>query len=711
MNSKCLRLAPWLIGSIVWLAAAMFGSAGAVEVRCIEESKYKHLYQLFGDDPRKFAAYLEVDPDQHRLPDPEACRAVLVSGGIGDPNDRDKLLDAIVRNKGWLAAVYLNSGGGDVWTGQQLGYLVRAFRLKTVTARNLGNKIFYEPDFALAPLSPAELAPVGAKTAAVANEGQNAPPRCDLYEHPPTARNAAGAVSGIIRPEAFAPTFEADTDYPGGDYRAIDLPTDDPRACQKQCLADAKCGAWAYRKPEGAGHPHCSLKERVLARVSDKLSTAGIARADVPEAIYEENVDRTGSSLPGLFLPQADPRLCQSACLSDARCRAWVYGKPEYMIVRKPYCWLMDRASLVTKTNNLTVSGTVSRLQYAEPTYEENFDNPGSEYREFDLPKADAKLCQSTCIGEARCRAWAYRKPEGRTNNQPHCWLKEHVPSVKKADNLMVSGMVIRVGAFEPIYENDVDRPGQEYRSFDLPLPDPRPCQKSCTEDAKCRAWAYEKPGGAFLVSLAQGWEAYRARQRSILSAPTPDGSDFCASSCVQIQVAGLDRSGVVRVHRPNQGFGAMTQQAETLNMTDLDMPQFYQYMDAGARVTWLMKETSATTTTQTSASRFPRYVLDYLIVHCDVDPEQLQNLEEQLEMTLKELTPVGADVSLGVDHLQAALGALHERRRRAEQCVAKAQEQDRLAAFDAVCGNSCDQKKLGADFDAAVTKIHAQNH
>jgi hypothetical protein len=67
--------------------------------------------------------------------------------------------------------------------------------------------------------------------------------------------------------------------------------------------------------------------------------------------------------------------------------------------------------------------------------------------------------------------------------------------------------------------------------------------------------------------------------------------------------------------------------------------------------------------------------------------------------------------VSLGVDHLQAALGALHERRRRAEQCVAKAQEQDRLAAFDAVCGNSCDQKKLGADFDAAVTKIHAQNH
>lgn len=713
MNPMSLRPAPWFIASIALLALSMFERAGAVEVRCIEESKYKHLYELFGQDPRKLAAYLEIDPDRRSLPDPEACRAVLVSGGIGAPNDREKLLDAVARNKGWLAAVYLNSGGGNVWVGQQLGYIVRAFRLKTVTARNVGNKIFYQPDFALAPFSSSELAQLGAKAPAAADDGQNAPPRCDLEEHPPTARNAAGAVSGIVRPETFAPTFEDNVDYPGGEYRAVDLASDDPRACQKLCTADAKCGAWAYRKPDATAnsHPRCSLKERVLARVADKLSVAGIARADIPEATYEENVDRPGWDYPGLFLAKPDARLCQSACLGDPRCRAWVYGKPEYMVVRKPYCWLKDRAPSVMKANTYTVSGTVNRLQYAEPTFEENFDNPGSEYREFDLPKADAKLCQSACLGEARCRAWAYRKPEGRSNNQPHCWLKEHVASVKKADNLMVSGMVFRTGAFEPIYESDVDRPGAAYRSFDLPLPDPHPCQKTCAADAKCRAWAYEKPGAAFIASLAHDWGAYRARQRSILSARTPDGDDFCASACVQIQVAGLDRSGVIQVHRPNQGFGAMAQQAESLNMTDADMPQFYQYMDAGARVTRLMKETSATTTTPTFASRFPRYVLDYLIVHCDVDPEQLQNLEEQLEITLKEVAPAGADESLAVDNLRATLVKLHERRRRAEQCVAKAQEQDRLEAYDALCGSSCDQQKLGADFDAAITKIHAQNH
>ncbi len=704
-----LRLAPWLIGSIILLALSMFDTAVAVEVHCIEESKYKYLYQLFGEDPRKFAAYLEIDRDRYHLPDPETCRAVLVSGGIGEPNDREKLLDFVARSKGWLAAVYLNSGGGSVWAGQQLGYIVRAFRLKTFTAHNAGNKIFYEPDFAVAPLSPTDLALTAGKDAAIAAEGQAKPPRCGLHEHVPTPQNAPDIVSGIMRPETFTPTYEENIDHPGGDFRVVEPPTNDPRACQRLCMNDANCRAWAYRKPNGADidHPRCSLKQRVLARVSDKLSVAGITRADTPDATYQDNIDLPGSDYREFDLAKAEPGSCQSACLGEARCRAWVYRKPEGRTNHQPHCWLKQSVPSVMRTDNLVVSGTVIRLQYAEPTFEENIDLAGSDYREFDLAKAEPRLCQSACLGEARCRAWAYRKPEGRTNNRPHCWLKEHVPSVKKTDNLTVAG--IRPGAFEPIYENDVDRPGQEYRSRNLPAPDPRLCQKSCADDAGCRAWVYEKPNAAFIISLASGWDAYRARQRSILSIPSP-GNNWCASSCVQIQVAGLDRSGVVQVHRPNQGWTAMSQQAEALNMNDAHMPQFYQYMDAGPRVTWLMKETSATTVTPTFASRFPRYVLDYLIVHCGVDPEQLQNLEEQLKATLKELAPSPADVSLKVDRLRATLGKLHDRRRRAEQCVAKAQEQDRLAAYNALCGNSCDEKKLGADFDAAVWKISAQH-
>jgi len=38
--------------------------------------------------------------------------------------------------------------GGNVVVGQQLGYVARAFRLKTFTAQNAGNKLHYEPVFA-----------------------------------------------------------------------------------------------------------------------------------------------------------------------------------------------------------------------------------------------------------------------------------------------------------------------------------------------------------------------------------------------------------------------------------------------------------------------------------------------------------------------------------------------------------------------------------
>ena len=702
MTCVSRRLAPWLIGSVALVAAGLFETAAAVEVHCIEESKYKHLYQLFGGDARSFATYLDIDPN--RLPDPETCRAVLVSGGIGDPNDREKLLNAVARGKGWLAALYLNSGGGNVWTGQQLGYIVRAFRLKTFTARNAGNKIFYEQDVALPPLSPAS-APAAGNTG-VAAAPQPQPPRCLLHEHVPMALNAKGFASGIVRPEAFKSTFEENVDHPGGDYRTFDLAKPDAKLCQKACTDEAKCGAWVYRKAEGTknGRPQCSLKERVLARIDDNLSVSGIARADTPDATYEEHSNRPGADYRAFDLPDADPRLCQKICIEETMCRAWVYGKPEN---GPPHCWLKHRAPALRNDEHY-IAGTVIRaLQYTEPTYEANTRRPGADYRDFDLPNVDPKLCQKACIGEARCRAWVYRKPEGRTNNRPHCWLKEHVPAVWKKDDYSAYGTVIRADHFEPIYEEDVNRPGPEYRSIVQTDQHPQLCQKSCADDPRCRAWAYEKPSTAYLASLASGWDAYRARQRSILSIPSP-GNNWCASSCVQIHVAGLDRSGIIQVHRPHSSF--TTESAQALNESDAAMYQFYKYMDAGPRVTELMEETSSQSITPAIEARFPRYVLDNLIFHCGADPEQLQNLEKQLETTLEQLVPAAADVTLKVDRLRAGLDKLHDRRRRAEQCVAHEEEHDRLAAYGNLCGTSCDQKKLGDEFDAAVRKVQAKS-
>ena len=43
--------------------------------------------------------------------------------------------------------------------------------------------------------------------------------------------------------------------------------------------------------------------------------------------------------------------------------------------------------------------------------------------------------------------------------------------------------------------ENGTDRYGSDYRSFDLPQPDPAQCQSTCNSEAQCKAWTYTKPG------------------------------------------------------------------------------------------------------------------------------------------------------------------------------------------------------------------------
>jgi hypothetical protein len=160
------------------------GRAVAIEVSCIEASKYKHLYKIFGGDPRKFAAFLQIDPG--RLPGPEHCRAALITGKIEPPAAQDaaKLADIIVQNEGWLATLHLSSTGGSVGSGYQLGFLARNFWLKTTTARVAGANFQYSPDFFVPPLGGAT-APAGTESTAAAPAAAPAPaptPEADLAQ-------------------------------------------------------------------------------------------------------------------------------------------------------------------------------------------------------------------------------------------------------------------------------------------------------------------------------------------------------------------------------------------------------------------------------------------------------------------------------------------------------------------------------------------------
>jgi hypothetical protein len=74
-------------------------------------------------------------------------------------------------------------------------------------------------------------------------------------------------------------------------------------------------------------------------------------------------------------------------------------------------------------------------------TWEENGGRNGHFIANFNLAGADPRLCQASCIANRACRAWTYRKPEGRGDHQPHCWLWDKIEG-SSHDTMVVSGSV-----------------------------------------------------------------------------------------------------------------------------------------------------------------------------------------------------------------------------------------------------------------------------
>jgi hypothetical protein len=44
-------------------------------------------------------------------------------------------------------------------------------------------------------------------------------------------------------------------------------------------------------------------------------------------------------------------------------------------------------------------------------------------------------------------------------------------------------------------FERDTNRPGHDYKNFDLPEPRPEICRDACREDGRCKAFTYVSPG------------------------------------------------------------------------------------------------------------------------------------------------------------------------------------------------------------------------
>jgi hypothetical protein len=153
-----------------------------------------------------------------------------------------------------------------------------------------------------------------------------------------------------------------------------------------------------------------------------------------------------------------------------------------------------------------------------------NFDRPGGDYLNAPITSGDPADCALLCEHDRRCRAWSFNYPTVLDTGAV-CWLKNSVPP-RVPDNCCVSG--VRGGGVVEIrngsVETSIDRPGGDYRSFDIKSTEATRglsvekdadksadkaeknekaadaeeiCRAACTGDNKCRAWTFARPGYA----------------------------------------------------------------------------------------------------------------------------------------------------------------------------------------------------------------------
>jgi len=150
-------------------------------------------------------------------------------------------------------------------------------------------------------------------------------------------------------------------------------------------------------------------------------------------------------------------------------------------------------------------------------------DRPGGDYMSAPITSGDPADCALLCEHDRRCRAWSFTYPTVLETGAV-CWLKSSVPA-RVPDNCCVSG--VRGGGVVEIrndaVETSIDRPGGDYRSFDIKTSDLKAnekggekgaekpadknaekaadaeeiCKAACTGDNKCRVWTFARPGYA----------------------------------------------------------------------------------------------------------------------------------------------------------------------------------------------------------------------
>ena len=138
-----------------------------------------------------------------------------------------------------------------------------------------------------------------------------------------------------------------------------------------------------------------------------------------------------------------------------------------------------------TQTNEM-VSGVTNKSDQNVPVF---FYNPMSDAGTSpDQTKGDGVFSISARPG---------RKPEALNETHVRVAAMDKSFTVTVADAPLTGGKLTAVGAAQTAegLENNTNRPGSDFRNFNLDSADPGLCQQACEEDPRCVTFTYVKPG------------------------------------------------------------------------------------------------------------------------------------------------------------------------------------------------------------------------
>ncbi|HAH10026.1 MAG TPA: hypothetical protein DCL48_07990, partial [Alphaproteobacteria bacterium] len=322
----------------------------------------------------------------------------------------------------------------------------------------------------------------------------------------------------------IARAAEEDTDRPGGDYREFSVPFGgDYRSCESACNSDGRCRAWTYLRsdtfPPTGGQ--CYLKDRVSPPTPNDCCVSGLKtiggggggrgvtvfqdvnfggdretfNRDVPNLVPEGWNDQISS----FRIPSGETwQFCESInytgrCVSANSDTANLFG-----------AGLNDRISSMRRLSGGR-PGPGPGPGRAGITV---FEDVGYRGNSQTFAAAISNLVPegwNDVISSFRIRGGSWEVCQD-TNFRGRCRIFN-----ADVDNLVSLGWNDRISSLRPVggsrpgdgeddwsvgpgMRDGFDRPGGDYRDFDVSRGGPAVCADTCNRDSACRAWSFMRP-------------------------------------------------------------------------------------------------------------------------------------------------------------------------------------------------------------------------